>query len=219
MTGAARVLRLAVEVDLREVHRNLGYGRSGQPREHIRRRIAELWPRAIELLDPRGAVRVVRGEMAARAGMPDPSERVGIGLCTIGAGLEQESQAASDRGELLDALLLDGFGSAAAEATADALEPHLCEHAADRGLCAARRISPGYGRWDVRGQRELLALLPADELGIHLTSGMMMVPRKSVSFAVRFGESPGPPGQWKRCAHCNLVRCRYRRDEDGRDEH
>lgn len=213
----AQVVKLDVEVDLREVHRNLGYGRSGTPRERTRRRIDELWPRANELIDPRGAFRVVDREEAARTGMPEPSETVGLGLCTIGAALEEESRASSDRGELLDALLLDAFGSAAAEAAADALNLHLCEHAASHGWYSAPRISPGYGRWDVRSQRELLALLPADEVGIRLTDGMMMVPRKSVSFAVRYRDTPGAPGEWKRCARCNLEQCRFRRDDEGAD--
>jgi hypothetical protein len=213
----ARVVTLEVDVDLREVHRNLGYGRSGSPRERTRRRIEELWPRATELLRPRGAIRVVEREVAARTGMPEPSDPVGVGLCTIGAELEEESRACSDRGEMLDALLLDAFGSAAAEAAADALNLYLCEHAAAHGWYAARRISPGYGRWDVRSQRELLSLLPAEEIGIRLTDGMMMVPRKSVSFAVRYRDTPGPPEEWKRCARCNLERCRYRREEDRDD--
>jgi len=214
MSAPAQVVGLEIEVDLREVHRNLGYGRSGTPRERTRQRIEELWPRATALLRPRGAYRVVTGQVATSTGMPEPSDSVGLGLCTIGAELEEESRACSDRGEMLEALLLDAFGSAAAEATADALNLYLCEHAATHGWYSAPRISPGYGRWDVRSQRELLALLPADEIGIRLTDGMMMVPRKSVSFAVRYRDTPGPPGEWKRCARCNLEHCRYKRDDE-----
>jgi cobalamin-dependent methionine synthase I len=116
-----------------------------------------------------------------------------------------------DRNRLLDALLLDAIGSAAAEAAADALNLALCEVAGARGLFAAPRVSPGYGAWDVRFQVKLLALLPAAELGVTLTTGQMMVPRKSVSFAVSFeqearqGHSPG-----SRCERCGLERCRHR---------
>jgi len=217
MAASAQVVELNVAVDLRELHRNLGYGRSGTPRERTSRRIEELWPRATELLRPRGGYVVVDGGVAAEVGMPEPSETVGLGLCTIGAALEDASRECSDREEMLDALLLDAFGSAAAEAAADALNLHLCEHAAANGWYAARRISPGYGRWDVRCQRDLLARLPADALGISLTDGMMMVPRKSVSFAVRYRDTPGAPEEWKRCAQCSLEQCRYRRQDEAED--
>ena len=214
MTDTARTVELDIAVDPREVRRNLGYGRSGEPSERTRARIEELWPRASAMLRPRGAYAVVSGDSAADLGMPEPSEQVGLGVCTIGPALENESLECSERGDMLDALLLDAFGSAAAEAAADALNLFLCEHAANSGWYAARRISPGYGRWDVSCQRELLGLLPAASLGISLTEGLMMIPRKSVSFAVRFRETPGPPEDgWKRCERCSLEQCRYRRHE------
>ena len=114
-------------------------------------------------------------------------------------------------GELLDALLLDAIGSAAAEAAADALNESLCEEARAEGLHAAPRVSPGYGAWDVAHQRALLALLPAAELGISLTSGQMMVPRKSVSFAVRFECAARPGAEATLCARCGMASCRHRR--------
>jgi hypothetical protein len=57
----------------------------------------------------------------------------------------------------------------------------------------------------------LLALLPARALGITLTTGLMMIPRKSVSFAVSFEERP-PKGHRARsaCERCGLERCRHR---------
>ena len=76
------------------------------------------------------------------------------------------------------------------------------------------RISPGYGRWAIEGQPRLLALLPARELGITLTEGLMMVPRKSVSFATRVGADDGvAPRDRRRCCRCELLSCPYRDDE------
>jgi hypothetical protein len=57
----------------------------------------------------------------------------------------------------------------------------------------------------------LLALLPAAELGITLTSGQMMIPRKSVSFAVSFEErAPDEHRPGSACERCGLERCRHR---------
>jgi len=203
---------LSIDVLRAEVHRCLGYGRTGGPEGRIARRLDDLWESALALLAPAGVWRVVDRASAARTGMPDPSDHVGIGLATVGDALEQQADRSNDSGELLDALLLDAIGSAAAEAAADALDRQVCAAASDRGLFAGRRISPGYGEWDVRGQRELLDLLPAAELGVELTAGMMMVPRKSVSFVVRFVPDEPRKGEGKRrCAGCDLAGCAYRR--------
>jgi hypothetical protein len=207
---------LEVTLRRREVLRNLGYRGGAQPRERVATRLAELWPVAEGLLRPVGAHRFVDGADAAQAGMPEPGERVGVAVCTIGRGLEEESKRRADAGEMLDALLLDGIGSAAAEAAAEALNGILCTELAAEDRHPAPRVSPGYGRWDVRHQRELLAMLPAASLGIELTAGSMMVPRKSVSFAVRLleGRPRASGGRWaaERCARCDLDDCAFRRD-------
>ena len=203
---------LSIDVPRAEVHRYLGYGRSGGPVGRIARRLDDLWRPALDLLAPAGAWRLADGSAAASAGMPDPSAEVGIGLATVGPALEREADRCNDEGELLDALLLDAIGSAAAEAAADALDRVVCAAASDRGLFAGRRISPGYGAWDVRGQRALFGLLPAGDLGVNLTEGMMMVPRKSVSFAIRLVSERSRKGEGKRrCAGCDLANCAYRR--------
>jgi hypothetical protein len=211
MMREAVALDLEIDVAADEVYRYLGYRREGKRSARSEERLAELWPRALSQLRPRGAYRLVGDSDAGAAGMPEPAAVVGVAVCTIGRDLEDASAACSRRGELLDALLLDAIGSAAAEAAADALNLVLCTVAADAGAYAAPRVSPGYGAWDVAFQERLLALLPAAELGITLTTGQMMVPRKSVSFAVNFEKTPRGghrPGQ--ACERCGLERCRHR---------
>ena len=214
MIADGAVLPLAVEVERAEVHRNLGY-RGQAPSDRIARRLDELWTDAVALCAPRGALRVVTDAEVAPSGMPRTSPHVGIGLVTIGSALEAEAMRRQRAGELLDGLLLDAIGSAAAEAAAEALDDHVCRRASALGLRAARRVSPGYGRWDVKGQRELLALLTMAEVGVLLTSGLMMVPSKSVSFAARFvTDDEGGAGRRRgSCVGCLLVDCAYRRVE------
>lgn len=211
MSRGAVVLDLEVDVAQDEVYRYLGYRRGGRRSARSQERLAELWPMALGLLHPRGAHRVVERARAAAAGMPEAAARVGVAVCTIGPELEKASADCAAGGELLDALLLDAVGSAAAEAAADSLNLALCTVAADAGVHAAPRVSPGYGSWDVSFQGKLLALLPARALGITLTTGLMMIPRKSVSFAVSFEERP-PKGHRARsaCERCGLERCRHR---------
>jgi len=177
----------------------------------VEERLSDLWETALGLLSPRGAWRIVSSAEAANVGMRRPSEKVGIGLATIGAALEEEVRKRGKDGQPLDALILDAIGSVAAEAAADALHSELCGEARRLGLHAASRVSPGYGSWDLTFQPGLLALLPAEALGVRLTSGMMMVPRKSVSFALNL-MTVAPPGRdpVSKCTRCGLDSCPYR---------
>ncbi len=211
MSAEPVVIDLEVEISREEVYRGLGYRAGSRRSAKAQARLEELWTEGVRLLRPRGAFRVVDRAEADEAGMPEATAAVGVGLCTIGPALEGEVSTCTAANRLLDGVLLDAIGSVAAEAAADSLNLRLCEVAGERGLAAAPRVSPGYGGWDVRFQRKLLALLPASQLGITLTSGQMMIPRKSVSFAVAFdeeGKVAHVPGS--RCERCGLERCRHR---------
>lgn len=205
------VVALRPEVTRQEALRYLGCP-GGEPRSAgVAARLDAVWAEALALLAPRGAYRVVDAAAARSAGMPEAAAQVGVAVCTIGPALEGEGGRRAAAGDLMGALLFEAIGSAAAEAAADALNLRICHVALGRGLRAAPRVSPGYGDWETATQRELLALLPVAELGISLTEGGMMVPRKSVSFAVSFVEpaalerEAGSP-----CRHCGLERCRHR---------
>ena len=211
MTDAVTVDHLSVRVSRQEVLRNLGYPKAHQPAEKVARKLDELWPEAESLIQARGAFRVVTDQQAAAAAMPRPTKQVGLGVCTIGPSLEDREQRLSSSDSMLEALLLAAFGSAAAEATADALNLHLCVHAQALDLKLLPRFSPGYGSWDVKHQPQLLAMLPAARLGIHLTEGMMMIPRKSVSFAVRLSpDAEAGRTDRRHCSRCDLLGCAYR---------
>jgi len=209
--NARAVTPLEIQVSREEALRYLGAAGGDTRPSRGARRLDELWAEAVALLDPRGAWMLIDGATAAGTGMPEPGEQVAVAVCTIGPALEDASAERAGRGRLLDALVLDAIGSAAAEAAADALNLLVCEAAVARGREAAPRVSPGYGDWDTICQARLLALLPTADLGVRLTSGSMMVPRKSVSFAV----SLVVPGTSRvhaadRCARCGLLHCRHR---------
>jgi hypothetical protein len=213
MDDRAVALDLVIDLDQDEVFRALGYPQGARRSARVARRLAELWPDATGMLRPRGCYRLLGGDLAAASGMPAPAECVAVALCTIGRELEDEGRRLSAAGQVLDALLCDAVGSAAAEATAEALNAQLCSVGRAEGLHAAPRVSPGYGAWETRRQSDLLALLPAAELGVSLTTGLMMVPRKSVSFAVNLepGGRPGIPGD-SPCERCGRPSCAHRRD-------
>ncbi len=205
-------MKVRIQVPREQIKRYLGYPAGAIVKPRIEDTLDELWPLATSLLDPRGVYRIVSKEEVADSNMPDPSDLAGIAVCTIGPGLVGESADRAESGQYLASLILDAFGSAAAEATADVFSKVICNEATKLGLFAQRRISPGYGVWDTCNQKAFLALLPTDSVGISLTPGQMMQPRKSVSFAVRFLEEPDDNTS-KGCAHCTMKNCEYRLEE------
>src|SRR5690606_32635022 len=78
-----------------------------------------------------------------------------------------------------------------------------------RGLHTGPRASPGYPGWALGHQRDLLAALPVEAIGISLTESLMMVPRKSVSFAVAF-HAAAVARDADRCARCDRRDCALR---------
>jgi hypothetical protein len=204
---------LSIELDRAAVLRLLGYPRASGPAGWVEERLAKIWDRALGALDPKGAWVVISSEEARATGMPDPADRVGIGLATIGPRIEAEVIRSGQGVGTLDALLLDAVGSAAAEAAADALNSEICSEARRLGLYAATRVSPGYGRWEIHSQPRLLALLRAEEIGVSLTEGMMMVPRKSVSFAANLlAQPPADRAGDSRCSRCGMRNCAYKEE-------
>ena len=205
------ILALDASPDEAEARRLLGYPSPERISPRAYQRFTELWPRCLALLSPRGSYRIVTREEARAVSVPEPAELVAVAVSTIGPALEEEITRASDSGQMLDALLIDAIGSAAAEAAADALNLVLCAAARQRGFETEARVSPGYGGWETARQRELLALLPIASLGISLTAGAMMVPKKSVSFAANLETRARAAGHGvSKCVRCGLLKCRHR---------
>lgn len=179
----------------------LEYPEGRGPSQRLRAQLSEAITSGEQLARPLGSWVRLPPERAPEVGLPERlAEALILGLVTLGPALEEEVSRLSSAGQLTRALLLDAVGSAAAEATADALTLHLLGE-------PSCRVSPGYGDWPLERQAELFALLP-DTLGVDLRPSMLMLPRKSVSFALLPGANqPLRSG----CASCALLTCRMRR--------
>jgi hypothetical protein len=125
---------------------------------------------------------------------------------TIGPRLEERVAQYFALGDPLKAYLLDDIGSLAV----DRLSTVFCQRLPYEG--ASSPLSPGLEGWPVSDQALLYELSGAHRIGINLTEGDMLVPRKSVSLAIALG--PGMP-RWTpedACARCSLrSACQYRK--------
>ncbi len=227
MEGIHRYTDFAVKVDQEELPRYLGYRPDRKPNAELTGILTDVTGEAEALARPATIFSIFDAEnipkethlstlfsASATAGdsaSVDSSVRVVLSICTIGPDLEAKVSEYSARGELARALVLDAAGSSLAEAVCDYANEKICGLSDLHPLYAAPRISPGYGRWNVEEQDIIFRLLPADSIGVTLTKSYMMVPRKSVSFAVRFTEQKPDDEDLSPCSRCGRKECEFRR--------
>ncbi|MDH4036614.1 MAG: hypothetical protein OEX18_02595 [Candidatus Krumholzibacteria bacterium] len=188
----------------------LGYAERPVP-QRVRDIVAEMRAEAAPLLKPACAILRAGPELLARSLFLKELDGAVLCLVTIGVGVEQAMERYDAAGEIAKALIMNVFGSAAVEAAADAANDLIRGDIAREGLRCTRRFSPGYGGWALSEQRWILPALGGESLGVALTEGCMMVPRKSITFAVSVGEHPMEMRSDNACDGCELINCEYRR--------
>ena len=110
-----------------------------------------------------------------------------MAICTIGPALEKRSDEVSPA-SLMQALALDGAGTAAVEILSRQLAKKIKEDAAKSGFKTGMKANPGQEGWSIEQQRVLFKLIPAEQIGVKLNDSALMIPRKSVSFVIGMGE-------------------------------
>jgi hypothetical protein len=125
------------------------------------------------------------GPLVARA-LAGATE-VALAVCTIGSALEERMSALFAAGDALRAVALEGAGIAAIRQVSTLVGVRICDAATARGLSVGMRASPGQEGWSIQQQRVLFSLIPAGKINVQLTSSCLMLPRKSVSFAIGLG--------------------------------
>lgn len=217
----------APEIDRAEMLRYLGYGAraAGCPYRAAHRCDARPLqaggPSRLALRD-RGSRHSGRrsasasvGHSASRQGnhkAPGRSKKCAVLAVTLGLGAERALRTAQQR-SIADALLLDAAMSACVEAATDACSREVAQEAARLGLRAGARFSPGYADLPLCCQQIFESLLDMQkQLGIHLTSGYLLLPQKSVTAFI--GLFPDEPvireSGCKTCALC--PECAYRKN-------
>lgn len=146
------------------------------------------------------------GPLAARA--LAGAEEVALAVCTIGLALEERMNNLFSE-DPMQAMALDGAGVAALRKVSDTVIARVRRMAAERGLGSGMRAQPGQEGWSIWQQKVLFDLLPADDIGVRLTESCLMIPRKSVSFAIGMGPEMRPDRV--ACDFCSKRhRCQWR---------
>lgn len=139
------------------------------------------------------------------------ADKIYIFAVTIGRKLEEEASRLMESSDQLRGYLLDRIGSFAVENVAENFEEAVRAKCAARNKTLSDRFSPGYCGWPTKEQKKLNKMLGFKKAGIRLTSGLMMVPKKSVSGIM----GAGPAGLFSKkrsqCSVCDKKDCSYRR--------
>jgi hypothetical protein len=173
------------------------------PAERFVHLAKEMIRRARSFLEPRGATNEVGliehgdGENIRFLGIAI------VGLATIGPRLEEEVRKL----EGPEKIFLDACGSAAVEVLCDRMDALITEEVTRRGMRRTKRASPGHAPFPIEKQRLIFEMLPAAELGVELTPGLMMKPVKSASFFLLAGENPSLPIIETKCGGCPILNC------------
>ena len=205
-------IELSLTIERKEVLHFLGYPSGERAPARIEALLAQALAEARRLAHSRGVYASLPVERAAEVGL-EPIDATGlvIGMVTAGDGIERRAAEAMDRGAATEALLLDAAGSAAAEEAADRLSAVISGDESAELRPVSCRVSPGYGHWPLAAQAALFERLPHESIGVTLLPSMLMVPRKSISFAMWLGADARPIAGLAGCARCRLEHCRYRR--------
>ena len=135
-----------------------------------------------------------------------------LGVVTVGSTLENNVSELFARGEYPRAIALDAVGTVAIETLSKYVRNLICQEVKDRNLQITRHFSPGYNDWDINQQKVIFEIIPAGKIGVKLTESCMMLPRKSLSWAIGIGKDISRLSKEKdTCKICKLKSCQYRK--------
>jgi hypothetical protein len=130
-------------------------------------------------------------------------------VCTVGSGIDEYASEAMED-DIVLGLAVDGVGSAAVEALANAVCREIELEAAARNFQSTIPLSPGMIGWGVEeGQPIIFDLMDPAKIGIKLTPYNLMIPRKSLSMIIGLG--PSINSDERICDYCAMREtCRYK---------
>ena len=129
-------------------------------------------------------------------------------VCTVGSKIDQYASEVMEE-DIVLGLAIDGVGSAAVEALANAVCKQIELEAAENEYQTTIPLSPGMIGWGVEeGQPLIFDLIDPGRIGVQLTPYHLMVPRKSLSMII--GVGPGINSGERICDYCAMREtCRY----------
>ncbi len=190
--------------------------------------------RALELAEPQVAYSVFKSEgvqgeellldggirlrLGARADLTAGAEMIFAEVHTIGPRLDAEVRRLMAGVDPLRGYMLDCAGVVAVGQAGARIRKLIEDTATEKGWGVSLSVYPGSPMgWPTRGQKDLLPLIPAQEIGVSLTSSCMLVPQKSSSTLVGIGAGYDDSTVGAQCHWCALQDSCWRRKSSPND--
>ena len=139
------------------------------------------------------------------------AKELAIAVCTIGPRLEARAAQFFQNGVPLSGLYLDGIGNTALDLLSEKTCQIIQQEASSWDYQSSSPLSPGMPGLSIFEQKKLFQLIPANEIGVKLTSGGVMSPRKSLSMIMCIGYDMTRWTKAELCGRCPLKKtCNYR---------
>ena len=169
---------------------------------------------AKQLIKPKAIYDVFPSKELKPRHMFKRSEQTILAICTISSEIEEKIDSLMKKGELSEGVILDAIASQAAEEVATEVNNSILNENVEilKNKKYTARFSPGYCRWQLaEGQELIFSLLSAEKIDVKLSNSKMMIPRKSISFAINIGDNVEKELGMRDCDNCDLLNCGYRR--------
>ena len=221
-----------LNIDREEVLRYQGYSKKRVkiPNQNILQITEEEINRGYDLFKPQGIYSLIKitcftlkgkinleNELAFRFSKSIIDQLKGashllIGVVTIGDFLEKKVSELFSQGEYPRALALDAVGTVAVEDFSRRVRKLARREVKEQDFKTSRHFSPGYGGWEVSQQEIIFKSILTDNIGVKLTKGYMMLPQKSLSWAIGAGKEIIIPSaeEDNNCENCQYECCNYK---------
>lgn len=117
------------------------------------------------------------------------SEKVTLLATTIGQDVTSRLAEIISK-EPSHGLIFDAVASAAVEKITQQLDNMLSQEIRRQGYYPTARLSPGYGGWDLKWQKNFLESLEADKINLSVTPYYILQPVKSVTAVIGWSKLP-----------------------------
>lgn len=137
-----------------------------------------------------------------------------VSVHSIGPKLDERVRELNATGESLLGYLLDSVGLVALGKVGEAVHEFAEKEAQRRGWGVGAYLSPGsLVGWALSGQIDLCALLPLNQIGVHLNDSGILVPFKSVSGLIGIGPEYKSKRVGSVCRFCMHAETCWRRQD------
>lgn len=136
------------------------------------------------------------------------SECAAVVVATIGNGIDDVIKKYNEDYDFIKSYWCDKLSNMILDKLMLKLIEEIRIRSLNDGMLITSNWGPGYCGWSIEEQFPLLSLSDAEELGITLSSSMLMNPVKSISGVIGIGKNV--VFRKSGCGDCNLHKCAYR---------